>query len=66
MNILRRIQDQASLAMVYADDGALHSAARVLRELADEVEQRAVLADKFLEEMVAQGNAQRDDGKAGA
>jgi|GEM_PF-2990604 len=66
MNITAKINEQASLARAYANDGALHSATRVLRQLADEIEQQAILADKFLEEMLTQSNAQRDDRKAGA
>lgn len=66
MGMLARIQDQASLAMVFVEDGGLHSAARILRELADEVETQAALADKFLNAMIAEGKAEPDAGKAGA
>lgn len=65
MNVTARIKEQANLARVYVEDGALHSATRVLRELADEVEQQAILADKFLEQMIAQGKVEQAPAKAG-
>lgn len=36
-----RIREKCDLATIYADDGAYHSAARVLRELAEEVQRHA-------------------------
>lgn len=41
MNVHERIKEQVDLAKIYAEDGAFHSAAKVLRKLADEVEQHA-------------------------
>jgi hypothetical protein len=41
MTAARRIEERVSLAHVYFEDGALHSAARVLREAADLIEQLA-------------------------
>lgn len=48
MNLPRLIMEKSDLAAVYAEDGAMHTAARVLRELADAVEQRAKEADAFI------------------
>ena len=45
MNIHRRILGQTSLAKFYAKDGAFRTAARVLRELADEMVDHADRCD---------------------
>jgi hypothetical protein len=39
MNIHERISEQVDLAKTYAEDGAFRTAARVLRNLADEIEE---------------------------
>lgn len=41
MDMRKRIAEQTSLAQAYADDGAYSSAARVLRQLTQVVEQHA-------------------------
>jgi hypothetical protein len=38
MNIHERIAEQTDLAKTYAEDGAFRTAARVFRNLADEIE----------------------------
>lgn len=61
MNIVNSIRQQVSLAETHAEDGALHSAARVLRDLADEVQTCADQADAFLSAMI-----DREEAKGGA
>lgn len=51
MNIVSRIQQQCHLAKVYAEDGALHTAAGILDAVATEVRQLAVAADRFIAAM---------------
>lgn len=41
MDMRKRLRERAALAQTYADDGAYHSAARVLRELAAEIQDHA-------------------------
>ena len=41
MDMRTRIKEQSELALFYAQDGAYHSAARVLLELADAVQEHA-------------------------
>lgn len=48
------MRNQVSLAKTYAEDGAFHSAARVLRELALTVEAHAVACDRDLDAMMAE------------
>lgn len=48
MDMRKRITDQTHLARLYAIDGAYHSAARILRLLAEEVQQHA---DRFNDEL---------------
>lgn len=43
--------ERFALAQAYADDGAFHSAARVLRDLTDEVKAHAEACDRFLEDL---------------
>ena len=38
----KRIADRSALASIYAEDGAYQSAARILRELANEVTAHAI------------------------
>lgn len=45
MNIHRLIEEKTDLAKTYADDGAFHSAARVLEDLATHVSRHAVACD---------------------
>ena len=47
MNIHEKIAEQVSLAQTYAEDGAFRSAARVLRVLAQEVQQHGEDADAY-------------------
>lgn len=49
-----RIREQAELAVTYAEDGAYHSAARVLLALAAETEAHATAADEAINELVRQ------------
>lgn len=53
MNIHERIDERASLAKTYAEDGAFRSAARVLAELSAELVKHADWCDGLLEEMAA-------------
>ncbi|KQZ87222.1 hypothetical protein ASD64_07225 [Mesorhizobium sp. Root157] len=46
MSIHDKIRDQVGLAKFYAKDGAFHTAAKILHELADEVEAHACWADR--------------------
>jgi len=48
MNIHERIAEQTELAKTYAEDGAFRTAARVMRNLADEVQEHADACDKAL------------------
>lgn len=41
--------DKTELAKIYAEDGAFHSAARVLRQLAQTVEAHAAACDRDLD-----------------
>lgn len=43
-----RIREQTKLAQTYADDGAYHTAARVLETLADEVKAHAISVGRHL------------------
>lgn len=62
MNIVNRIRQQARLAEAYAGDGGLHSAARILRELSEEVSAQAALADRFLASIMGgRASANTDD-----
>lgn len=49
MNLSKIIRETADLAAIYAEDGAMHTAAALLREAADTVEQRAKQADTFID-----------------
>ena len=64
MNIVNRIKERSELAEAYAGDGALHSAARILRELSDEVSAQAALADRFLASMMGGSAAPNTDDEA--
>jgi len=46
------------LALIYADDGAPRTAARLLREAADEYDRRADRADAFITQLVARGEVE--------
>lgn len=48
MTIHGVIQEKTDLAKTYAEDGAFHSSARVLEDLATIVSRHAVECDKFL------------------
>lgn len=48
MNIHEHMAEKAELAAIYAQDGDLHSAARVLRKLAEDLESRAKAFDDAL------------------
>ena len=48
MNLVRLINEKARLAVIYAEDGAMHTSAKILREAADAVEQRALEADAYI------------------
>lgn len=48
MNIISRIEEQSQLAVTYLEDGAPHSAARVLSNLAAEVKQHAEDSDRLV------------------
>lgn len=54
MNIHQRISEQADLAKVYLEDGAPHSAARVLQELAAEVSQHAHDSDAIIRALLGE------------
>ncbi len=56
MSIHDRIKDRSELGKVYAEDGAFYSAARVFRELADEVELHAKACDAELEKFMQKGS----------
>ncbi|MBN9066726.1 MAG: hypothetical protein J0H60_09735 [Rhizobiales bacterium] len=60
MGIHRHIREQIGLAGFYAEDGAFHSAARVLRDLADQVEDHAKKCDAFIEHLIAKGEVERE------
>lgn len=49
---------KVELAMIYADDGALHTAARLLRNAADDFEGLAKQQDALLAAMIAQGEVE--------
>ena len=42
------IREKTELAKTYAEDGAFHTAARILEELAKDVKQHAVWCDEML------------------
>lgn len=46
------IREKCGLAQTFADDGAYHSASRVLAELAETVKAHAVSADEALQKFV--------------
>lgn len=48
MNIHRKMKDQTGMARFYAEDGAYHTAAKVLRDLADDLEVHAAWADSVV------------------
>lgn len=48
MDMRERIREQTGLAQTYADDGAYHTAARVLEQLADEVKAHAIAVDRHM------------------
>lgn len=48
MNLPAFIEEKGQLAAIYADDGALHAAARILRETAETDAQRASEKDALL------------------
>ncbi|MER8786284.1 hypothetical protein NKH71_00200 [Mesorhizobium sp. M0983] len=48
MNIHEKLDERCGLAKTYAEDGAFHSAARVLKDLAATVEQHAIACDRML------------------
>ena len=52
MNTRKLMAEKYGLAKTYAEDGALFSAARVLRQLADELEARGAAANAELERLV--------------
>ena len=51
-NIHQAMNDMMGLATAYAEDGAFHSAARVLNQLAEKVSAHARYCDQALNEMV--------------
>ncbi|WP_054310000.1 hypothetical protein [Mesorhizobium sp. 1M-11] len=53
MNIHELMTDRADLAKTYAADGAFHSAARILSDLAEKVQEHADYCDACLAEMMA-------------
>lgn len=53
MNIHERIDDQVELAKSYAEDGAFRSAARVLRQIAREVENHADACDSEFRQIIS-------------
>ncbi|TJW14402.1 MAG: hypothetical protein E5W82_10525 [Mesorhizobium sp.] len=59
-HILEQIRKQSELALIYADDGALRTAARLLNELAAEVLAAAEEKDRALDKLIATGS--RADG----
>ncbi|MDC7809970.1 hypothetical protein [Sphingomonas koreensis] len=48
MNIHELMAERSQLAAIYAQDGALRTAARILRELADDLFEHADRADALL------------------
>lgn len=48
------IREKTGLAQIYADDGAYHSAARVLNDLAVEVKAHAEHATREIEKLMKQ------------
>lgn len=57
MNIHDYMTEKTGLAETYARDGAFHSAARVLKELAEHVEKHARACDKDLDDIVKHSNS---------
>ena len=53
MNIVYRIKERSELAAIYAGDGGLHSAARILRDLTDEIDRLAAEKDALLQSIMA-------------
>jgi len=47
------MRDQQMLAKIYAQDGAFHTAAKILRTLADDVEQHAKFCDQAVAGLLA-------------
>lgn len=54
MNILKRMAERVRLAEIYADDGALRSAARVLNDLAAEMLKAAEERDQALAKLMGE------------
>ena len=54
-NARERIAELVQLAAIYADDGALRTAAARLREAADLCDEQARLSDLFLNHLVDKG-----------
>lgn len=50
-NIHTVIKEQTGLAKIYAEDGAFHTAAKILRELGDKVEAHAKWCDGELDKL---------------
>lgn len=53
MSIHKHISDRVGLARVYAKDGAFRTAARILRDLAGEIDGHADHCDAMLAEFLA-------------
>lgn len=53
MNIHEYMAARIGLSQIYAEDGAFHSAARVLTELAEKVKEHAVWGDAVLNELAS-------------
>lgn len=51
MNIHLRMKEQTDLAAIYAEDGAFHTAAKILKQLAAEVKKHAAASDKMMKEL---------------
>lgn len=52
-NIHQHMHDQAAMAKFFAKDGAFHTAADILRKLADDVEEHAKFCDRAIEALLA-------------
>jgi len=54
MNIHDLMEEKVGIALIYADDGAFHTAAGILKELAETIEAHATKCDEKLAKHMAE------------
>ena len=59
MSLVAIFEDRVELARIYAEDGAIVTAAKILREVADELDYRERCANAFLAHLSSKGRMAR-------